>query len=475
MKIRYGLILTLGGTVALMGCAGGASSARPGKAVAPTAGGTQISAGQPVRQDANTRAAADALKKAAGDTVATQSQPLYQQALTAANAAIAADTVNPLPYLQKGEALIGLGQYAQADSALTKAQTLRPLYQFEIQPMREHAWVDLYNKAAPLVNEGEYRKAAKMFEDADQIYGKRPEAMMILGKIYAQLHEDTLALKNLDEAQKVIAEQGPKVDSASLASWKQQAADIPYTKAQVLASMGRFGDAIAVYQKIVAADPSNLMMQRNLATIELEAGQTDSAKAILDSLMTKSTTAEDFYQLGIRYFQANAFSQAAKAFGKAATMSPMNRDALELWARSLRNDSAYAQVVPVAQRWLKLDPNNKNAYIILAQAMNQEKKSPKEVNALVSKVEALKVELDQLTLHHLANGGGYVTGEVTNVSLDPGANVTLHFTFYDDTGASIGTKDETVQVGAKGSTQAFRTDFDSSQQVGGYGYTLSTM
>ena len=29
-----------------------------------------------------------------------------------------------------------------------------------------------------------------------------------------------------------------------------------------------------------------------------------------------------------------------------------------------------------------------------------------------AKVEALKVELDQLTLHHLANGGGYVTGEV---------------------------------------------------------------
>ncbi len=478
MKIRFGLILSLVVSVGSMGCAAAASSGGAGSA--PTIpGGKKIAPGQPPRQTDDTRAAAEALKQAhaLGDSAqASETQPLYQKALASANKAIAADTMNPLPYLQKGEALIGLDNYAGADTALAKAQKLRPLYQFEINPMRERAWIAIYNKAAPLVNQGDYKKAVDLFQQANDIYKGRPEAMIILGQIYAQLHDDTLALKNLDMAQKVIADRGQEVDSATLAGWKSQAQKIPFTKATVLADAGRFEEAIAQFRKIAAEHPNDLTTKRNLATLLLQAQHKDEAIAVLDSLMARTDmTPQDYYQVGIRYYQAEAYPKAATAFEKAATASPKDRDALEMWTRCLRIDSAYAKVPAVAKRWIALDPNNPNAYIIEAQALNNLKKDTAEVNDLVNKVQGLKVKVDNLVLHRSGDGGGYVTGELTNASLAEGAQVTLHFTFYDDSGASIGTKDETVQLGAKGQKKVFRANFDSSQPIGGYGYTLSTM
>ncbi len=479
MKIRFGLVLSVAMSIGSMGCAAAASSGGAGGAGALPPGAEQIRPGEQPRQTDDTRAAQSALEKAGnlGDSAQAQAQPLYQQALTSANAAIAADSTNPLPYLQKGRALIGLGRYAQADSALNQAQDLRPLYQFEISPIREQAWIKIYNKAAPLVNQGDYQGAVQEFEQANAIYKERPEAMIILGQIYAQLHEDDKALENLSMAQKVIADQGQSVDSATLASWKEQAKNIPFTKAQVLADAGRFEEAISQFRKIVADNPDDVNARVNLATLMLQAEKKDSAVAILDSLMANPDLMKprDVYLMGLRYYQADQYEKAAEAFQRTATAEPKNRDALEMWARCLRIDSAYAKVPPVADRWLALDPNNANAYLIMAQALNKQGTDTARVNQLVDQVQNLKVKLDNLSFHYITDGGGYVTGDVINVSLDPGTQVTLHFTFYGDSGNTLGTKDETVAAGSANQSTTFRADFDSTQQVGGYGYTVDVM
>ncbi len=475
MKIRFGLVLSLAMSIGSMGCAAAASSSGAGGGGAALPGAESIRPGEAPRQNNDTRAAQSALQQAhnLGDSAQAQAQPLFQQALASANAAIATDSTNPLPWLQKGRALIGLDRYAEADTALSKAQDLRPLYQFDIAPIREQAWIDLYNRAAPLVNEGEYDKAVTLFEQANDIYKERPEAMIILGQIYAQQHEDDKALESLDMAQKVIADKSESVDSATLASWKQQAQNIPFTKAQVLADAGRFEEAISQFRKIVAENPDDVSARINLATLMLQAEKKDSAVIMLDSIMARSDLKpRDDYLIGLRYYQADDFSKAATAFKATATAEPKNRDALEMWARCLRQDSAFAEVPPVGERWLALDPNNANAYLILAQALNNQGKDTARVNQLVDKVQGLKVKVDNLTFHPISGGGGYVTGDVTNVSLDPGTQVTMHFTFYDESGSTIGTKDQAVSVSSANQNSLFRVDFDSTQTIGGYGYTL---
>jgi len=146
-----------------------------------------------------------------------------------------------------------------------------------------------------------------------------------------------------------------------------------------------------------------------------------------------------------------------------------------MWSRCLRQDSAYAKIPPVAERWLALDPNNTNAYLILAQALNKQGTDTARVNQLVTQVEALKVKLDNMSFHPISGGGGYVSGDVINVSLDPGTQVTLHFTFYDASGDTLGTQDETVSVGAADQSTPLKVNASSTWTVGGYSYTLDTM
>jgi tetratricopeptide (TPR) repeat protein len=435
--------------------------------------------GERPRQSEETRAAQRALDEAERTDDEAQAQALYQDALTNAQAAIAADETNPLGHLQAGIAAMGLGRYTEADSHLDRAEQLRPIYQLETEGMRERAWIDLYQQAAPLVNDGDYEGAAAIFEDANAIYDKRPEVMITLGQIYAQLQETDKALENLNRAEALIADpaMAEEMDSATVASWKEQGADIPLTKASVLATAGRYEEAVGLFEQLVAENPSDITLKRNLAAILIQTGNTTRAFEVYDDLLAQpGLSSLDFYAIGVGFYQASEYGRAAEAFGGAANRAPMDRDALEMWARSLQIDSAYAGVPVAAECWIALDPNSETAYLILAQAVNQ-MGDGERASDLVRTIEALEASVKDLQMVRMPDGGARVTGSVTNKSLAQGSRVTLTFTFFDTDGASLGTQAQSVTMGAQGMAEVFDVVFtpnSPSTTVNGYGYTLTT-
>jgi tetratricopeptide (TPR) repeat protein len=470
MKIRFGLVLIT--ALGLGACAGGASSGGS-SAPSPAAleGGHTLQQGERPRQDEDTRAAQRALDQAQGTEDEAQAETLYAQALTSARAAIAADSTNPLAYRLAGEAAIGAGEYEQADQYLDRAEALRPIYMIETEGIREQAWLNLYNQAAPLVQQGDYEGAANIFEKANAIYDQRPEVMITLGQIYAQLREHDKALANLDKADSIIhSEKINEVDSATAANWRESAAQIPLTKATVLADAGRFEEAATLFRQLVAENPDDVELSRNLAAILIQMGNTQEAFQVYDNLLNRpGLTSADLYNIGVGFYQGEDYTRAAQAFRKAADVSPKDRDAIEMWTRSLQIDSAYAQVPPAAERWIELDPNNQNAYLILAQAVNHEGDS-KRASDLVNQIEALKVLVADLQLNRTRDGVT-ATGSVLNKQLDPGASVTLNFTFYDTNGNQVTTASKTVTVGAVDAPVSFEVDA-TGDGIAGYGSTL---
>jgi tetratricopeptide (TPR) repeat protein len=394
------------------------------------------------------------------------------QALTSARAAIAADSTNPLAYRLAGVAAIGAGDYQQADAYLDRAEKLRPIYQLETEGIREQAWLDLYNEAAPLVTQGQYAEAARIFENANAIYDQRPEVMITLGQIYAQLREHDKAIENLDRAQALIdSDKMQEVDSATAASWRESGEAIPLTKASVLADAGRFEEAAAIFRQLVAKDPDDVEMSRNLAAMLVQMGNTQEAFQVYDNLLNRpGLSSADLYNIGVGFYQGSDYERAAQAFKKAADASPKDRDAIEMWARSLQIDSAYAAVPAATERWIELDPNNQNAYLIMAQAVNQTGDSQR-ASQLVSQIEALQVTVNDLQLQRSPEGAS-ATGSVVNKTLAPGTNVTLNFTFYDTNGNQVATVSKSVSVGAADSPTSFQVDATASTPIAGYGYTL---
>jgi tetratricopeptide (TPR) repeat protein len=478
MKMRFGLVLSLALGIGAAGCAPSSTSSGGAQTAAPArlAGGQSLAAGESPRQDENTRMAQRLLEQAQKMTDQTAAKPFYQQALDAAHAAIAADSTNPLPRLQAGEAAIGAGDYKEANKELTIAEKLRPLYQLQIPSMREKAWFALYQKAAPLVQAGKYQEAIPIFEDANTMYRERPEVMLVLGQLYGQMHEDDRALANLDSAKLIITDSTKlaSVDSATAADWKQRLDAINVTRAEVLADAGRYDEAVTAFRDIVAQHPDDITYKRNLAQLLIQTGKNDEAKQIYNQLLASpDLSALDYYQIGVGFYQMSDYPDAVKGFSEAAGKSPKDRDALEMWTRCLQIDSLYTQVPPVAQRWIDLDPNNRTAYLIMAQAVNQAGNGQK-AQELVNKIQSLTVSVDNLNIERNPEGGASVTGVMTNVKLAAGAQVNITFTFYDDSGNAVGTQAQQVTLDAQGKTTNFTVDFKSDAKVAGYGYTLTT-
>lgn len=487
MKIRYGLVLATALGLGTAGCASGGSSGPLTTGGITGTGAELLTQGERPQETADTRAAQRALGDAEGADGPATARVLYEEALTAARAGIAALPMNPLAHRLAALSLLGLERYQEASAAFDRAGELRPIYELEDTPIRERAWISLYQEAAPLVNEGDYEAAAELFVEANFIYDGRPEAMITLGQIYAQFgrHEESLA--NLDRAVEIISSMAEERDSATVANWHDQAEGIPFTRAQVLAEWGAFaesegraeeararlGEAAAAFRAIADEDPSSVEALKNLAALRIRLDDFPSAFAVYEELMGHADLSSlDFYQIGVGFYQGEDNVRAARAFASAAERSPQDRDAVEMWARSLQEDSVWVEVPPAAERWIELDPYNRIAYMVLAQARVQTGDTT-GATEILGRIETLEVWVDNLQLTRFASGGAQVTGTMQNQTLEAGTPVTFQFTFYDEAGNPLGTVDQTVNAGAEGMSELFRLEFTSADQVGGYGYTLA--
>ncbi|MGB1657654.1 MAG: tetratricopeptide repeat protein [Longimicrobiales bacterium] len=465
MKIRFGLVLAMVFGFALTGCASG------GGGGGGMSGLSGAGAGLNPRNTDNTRAAEDAIEAAEESTDPAEADQLYAQAKQFAEMAIQEDTLNPLAYRLAGVASIGTDDYTQAGGYFDKAIELRPLYEFDLVSVRERAWIDLYQEGSPYVQQGDYETATRYFEWANDIYSGRPEASVILGQVYAQLREHDAAIENLDAALAFAdSETMMQADSATAASWREQLEPLPLLRAQVLADAGRFEQAVGTYRQMSAANPDDVELKRGLAAILMEMGNEAEATAVyMDMMEMPGLDSETLFSIGVGFYQSSDYVNAATAFGNASIASVNDRDALEMWARSLQLDSAYADIPAVAERWIDLDPHGQNGWLILAQAANQIGDSETTQEAIQS-VDALDFIVNDLQLRRFGNGGAEVNGSVINKQLSQGDTVTLRFTFYADDGTPIGSVTETVTVGGVDMAQVFNIQFDSAERVGGYGY-----
>jgi tetratricopeptide (TPR) repeat protein len=479
MKMRGIFALTMALGVALGGCAsgGGGGGGTTTAAAGPTGSGANLlTQGARPRETDNTDAAEEALEAAqeavdAQNTAVAEQQ--FQAAMTASQAAITEDPSNPLAYQLAGISALGLEEYTQAAEYLDRAVELRPVYDLEIAPLRENAYITLYGEAIPLLQAEQFTEAAEILEEANTIFPGRPEAMITLAQIYAQERQHDQAIEKIDQVRVFLdSERMAEVDSATAAQWRQDAGNMLLMRGQVLADAGRFEEAVATYRELAAEEPDNISVQQDIAAILMTMGREDEAIAEYQRLLSRpGLSAQDYYRIGVGFYNNEDYTRAAEAFERAADSSPRDRDAIEMWARSLHLDSAFTAVPPVAERWLELDPASQIGLSVWAQATNNAG-DPQAAAEIMRRVEDLTVIVDDLEMRRGGNTA-IVNGSVANRSLNPGDRVTLTFTFYNTSGQALGTATHQATLGAVGEKQVFQLEYQASQPVGGYSYQVA--
>ncbi len=483
MNVRTGLALVALFSLLGAGCAsagtgggGGGSGAAPQRAAGarPTPRGERLEVGIRPRDNQHTRSAELYLAQALAANDEAQKQARFRQALEAALAGIAADPQNPKSYYQAGQAYVGLNDFLGADSMLTKAEELHPVYILETEAWREQGWVAAYNKALEPLNAGNLEEALKLFEEAEALYSVRPEAQLQLGSLYSRLNRPDDAVRAFREAMRRLEETKAREmgDTATAEIWQQHWNFARISLGQVLILAQRYEEAAEYLGSLLAENPDDIEILGSLASVLSELGKADSVQALYDRLLNRPGLSErDYFNAGVGLYQIENYAMAAEAFKKAAELNPFNRDARLNLLQTHYAAENWSEVIPAAQAVLEVDPRNGTVWIILTRAFS-EMGRVEEANETFRQYEAMGYEIQNLSLEPGLEGGATVRGELKNNSLAPGTPITLRFRFGGQGGREVGTLEVTVEAPEAEGVRSFTGTFRSSQTVTGYRYEV---
>lgn len=467
MKVRFGTVLAMAVALIAGACASGGG------------GGGGGEEGIEPRTNQYTNSATLFMQQAQQAESDSLAQERYEQALESAEEGIEADSMNPQSYYQAGFALVMLDRdYDRADSLLSTAVDLYPGYREQIAPVRERAWINLYNQALQPLNSGDIQGAIELFEQANQLYGDRPEAYLNLGTAYAQMGETEEAAQAFRDALEVIRQQSEAVAQADSVRPEERENIQRNNRIAVqnlgrtLNQLGRNQEAVAVYTEYLENHPDDIEVLSSLAVALSRAEMPDSARAINENLLDREgLTAQQYITVGVGLYQAEQFERAAEAFERALEQNSRSRDAAYNLAQAYFSSEDWDLAVESARRVLELDPRNGNLYKLLARSL-AEAGDQQTAGDVLEEYQALSFETQGLQFQPSPDGGATVTGVLSNRTVPQGEPIILEFHFAADDGSQLGTQQQTIPAPGVNETRRFEVIFNSDETPTAYHYEV---
>jgi tetratricopeptide (TPR) repeat protein len=295
------------------------------------------------------------------------------------------------------------------------------------------------------------------------------------------------------------------VEPADRADWIEQEQTAADRLATLLAQLGRADEAIAVYESIVERHPDNAALKADLAAQLAAADRADEAAAMYEDLLADAELSDvAWFNAGVRLYSAEQADLAARAFRKSAELNPYSRDtwynlgqALYALSNVIEMDSAAAadpaakarlaeineELRKVAQRVQELDPANRQALMMEAQAMRTlseaaaddaaRKERQDQVVAMLEEAGAMPFEVSGIQLR-VQPESVLVTGRLTSLKLTAGQTVTLEFSLLGEGGEAIATHTVNVTAGEAEANTPFEFTVPTSAAVLGWKYTIAS-
>ena len=442
--------------LALPGCASGPREP-PGPVVSPT--GIVYEPGTPP-----------------SETRFSQTATLYltsgqlERAHELAEEGLASDSANPVHYYLAGVAHARLGHHEEADRLLDEAQRIYPAYQLEIEPEREAAWAEAFNRGTRAYNARDIDGAVAAWQGAILMYDLRLEAHRNLGTL---LGGEGRYDEAIDVYQQALA--GIEKRPATRFLREEEVADREEARiateaglAQLLLFRNRFAEAEPLLRRQLAMDTTDVQVRSNLATALSGLGRTEEARAIYSDLLSEEgLESAQLFNLGVALFRSRDFVEAGRAFQRLTELQPHSRDAWFNYANSLFAGEDWRSLTEAGDRLIGLDPLNENAALITARAWLESGDEPAALRG-VERIRGVPVYVEGLQMRP---GGAdtRIQGRVIGNRAPPGTPIVLRFTFYGESG-ELGSQSLTVQAPEAEAREPFELTFP--MRAAAYRYEL---
>lgn len=404
------------------------------------------------------------------------------------------DKENPRVWLLLGQAYALQEDAVGADSAFDRAESLYPEYEAEIEPLRENLWASLYNAAVASLQANALDEALSRFEQADAIYRGRPEALMAMAPLYVRRNDYAKAEAAYRAVLEVVRAAPEDLEPELRTEWESFEEVAIGEIGTLLGAQQKYDEAAAFYRELLAADPQNTAAKTELAVALSRAGQADEAATLYAELLAEPSLDEAaLFNIGVGLYRAEQFESAAQAFRRALERNPHANETRYNLGQAVYASAAaaeqgakdpavlrplYEELSEVAKALTAADPNNRNAWIMLAQAQRSlvdmtEGPTGQELrNDMVRALEAaeaLTFEVTDVSMRPTETGV-QLTGGVVNLKLEPGTPVRLRFTLVDTSGASIASQEAQVTAPAVDEAVEFTIEIPTEANIAGWKY-----
>ncbi|HSJ64941.1 MAG TPA: hypothetical protein VK922_13705 [Gemmatimonadaceae bacterium] len=390
-------------------------------------------------------------------------------------------------YVTDPDAQINLA--AAIDTALDAVQAAMPECAARADTVRRAVWTGQINAASRNLNDDLLDSAAVYLDRADLLW---PESA------YNAYFRAVLKQKKGEPAAEPFfvayqrATEEAKTDSNAAQIRRQslynagvltleeaQAAEESQRPAKMKLAAERFEAFLAEYP----GSPQASTVQGALARALAASGDTAAAVGMFTTMIAEPTsyTPLQLFEASVAAVRANRTEDAIKLIEAGLERNPYYRDAIFNLATLYHRQKAYDKITPLAERLLKLDPNNPDNFRIYAgalqgpaeqykaqaESLQKQRGKQAEFNATMKKLEAqndsvLKyVQMSheapvRVTVQDMQTAGATttLTGSIENRSASA-KTFDLKFEFLDAQGNVVASDSTTVETEANGS-KSFR-------------------
>lgn len=392
------------------------------------------------------------------DTVESQqaaAESQYQQAWKRVQLALRQDSVSAAGYYMAGRAQIGLGDYAAADSMLSRFTEMKPACREITETLRFQGWADAYNRGIRNYQSGNDSVALASFQKANRL---RTDARSLNNAaILQQKMGNTGEAEQLYRSALDIAQDTAQIRTASI------------NLAELLRNEGKAGETRKIYEDYLEMRPGDVQARINYAVGLREADRSDSATAVLESVMDRDDlTAREWYDVGYSLMQMQSFQRAATAFERSRQAEPFDKAAMERFMTVNVGAKNYGRAAAIGDTLLEWYPYEKELFRAQMQALDRAGNTQR-VQQLLPQIQDMPVIINRISLQKQGENRYVISGQVQGGTAAD-QTVTIPFELIDDEGRAVASKTAQVKVPGQDQTSVFQVSFETDASVGGFRY-----
>lgn len=346
-----------------------------------------------------------------------------------------------------------------ADTAFTRAESLVPACQSDINRFRQRAAVVLLNPATEFARADKPDSALAYFRASLAISRAVPATYYNVGVIYSNLDRN-------DSAAVYFALAAEKAgDDPKHADMRNQAT---FNSAAVHQRTGNHAGAVTALRKYLEWMPNDREAKKALAQSLRMSGKPDEAQQLEEQMLAAAAasgdlTTNDLMAMGVSYFNGKKYAEAAESFQKVVDQAPYDRYGWYNLANTHLALKAGDKLVAAAQKLVAMEPLNEDNLKLLGEGYRL---TNDQANLLktVEKLFAMPTSLSMDSFSFTATGAklvGAATGrqaQTTNGSNLPAAAMSITIEFVDGSGTVVTTQDLSVPALQPAAKHAYTVD-----------------